>query len=124
MYSIIYDAINDLKDAMEGMLSPELKEEITGTAEIREVFKVSKIGTIAGCMVTSGKIFRNSNVRLIRDGVVIYTGELASLKRFKDDAKEVAKGYDCGMQIKNYNDINIGDVIEAFHEVEVKKKLK
>jgi len=124
MYSIIYDAINDLKDAMEGMLSPELKEEITGTAEIREIFKVSKIGTIAGCMVTSGKIFRNSNVRLIRDGVVIYTGELASLKRFKDDAKEVAKGYDCGMQIKNYNDINIGDVIEAFHEVEVKKKLK
>ena len=123
-YSIIYDAKNDLKDAMEGMLSPELKEEITGTAEIREIFKVSKIGTIAGCMVTSGKIFRNSNVRLIRDGVVIYTGELASLKRFKDDVKEVSKGYDCGMQIKNYNDIKEQDVIEAFHEVEVKKKLK
>ena len=124
MYSIIYDAINDLKDAMEGMLSPELKEEITGTAEIREIFKVSKIGTIAGCMVTNGKIFRNSGIRLIRDGVVIYTGELTSLKRFKDDVKEVAKGYDCGTQIKNYNDIKEGDVLEAFHEVEVKKKLK
>jgi translation initiation factor IF-2 len=123
-YSIIYDAINDLKDAMEGMLSPELKEEITGTAEIREMFKVSKVGTIAGCMVTNGKIMRSSGIRLIRDGVVVYTGELASLKRFKDDAKEVTKGYDCGMQIKNYNDIKEGDVIEAFHEVEVKKKLK
>jgi len=123
-YSIIYDAINDLKDAMEGMLSPELKEEITGTAEIREMFKVTKIGTIAGCMVMNGKIYRNSQIRLIRDGVVVYTGELASLKRFKDDVKEVGKGYDCGMQIKNYNDINVGDVIEAFHEVEVKKRLK
>ncbi len=124
LYSIIYDAINDLKDAMEGMLSPELKEEITGTAEIREIFKVSKVGSIAGCMVTNGKILRTSGIRLIRDGVVVYTGELASLKRFKDDAKEVAKGYDCGMQIKNYNDIKEGDIIEAFHEVEVKKKLK
>ncbi|MDO5972461.1 translation initiation factor IF-2 [Flavivirga aquimarina] len=123
-YSIIYDAINDLKDAMEGMLSPELKEEITGTAEIREIFKVSKVGSIAGCMVTNGKILRSSSIRLIRDGVVVYTGELASLKRFKDDAKEVAKGYDCGMQVKNYNDIKEGDIIEAFHEVEVKKKLK
>jgi translation initiation factor IF-2 len=124
MYSIIYDAINDLKDAMEGMLSPELKEEITGTAEIREIFKVTKVGNIAGCMVTSGKIFRNSNIRIIRDGVVIYTGVLTSLKRFKDDVKEVAKGFDCGLQIKNYNDIELNDVIEAFHEVEVKKKLK
>jgi translation initiation factor IF-2 len=124
MYSIIYDAINDLKDAMEGMLSPEVKEEITGTAEIRETFKISKIGTIAGCMVTNGKIYRSSSIRLIRDGVVIYTGELASLKRFKDDAKEVAKGYDCGTQVKNYNDIKEGDIIEAFQEVEVKKKLK
>ncbi len=123
-YSIIYDAINDLKDAMEGMLSPELKEEITGTAEIREIFKVTKIGSIAGCMVTNGKILRNSGIRLIRDGVVVFTGELASLKRFKDDVKEVTKGYDCGMQIKNYNDIKEGDIIEAFHEVEVKKKLK
>lgn len=122
-YSIIYDAINDIRDAMEGMLSPELKEEITGTAEIRETFKISKVGTIAGCMVTSGKIFRNSNIRLIRDGIVVYTGTLAALKRFKDDAKEVAKGYDCGMQIKNYNDIRINDIIEAFQEVEIKKKL-
>ena len=123
-YSIIYDAIDDLKDAMEGMLSPEMKEEITGTAEIRELFKVSKVGTIAGCMVTDGKIFRNSKIRLIREGVVIYTGELATLKRFKDDVKEVSKGYDCGMQIKNYNDIRENDLIEGFHEVEVKKKLK
>ncbi|NNC50175.1 MAG: translation initiation factor IF-2 [Flaviramulus sp.] len=123
-YSIIYDAINDLKDAMEGMLSPELKEEILGTAEIREIFKVTKIGSIAGCMVTNGKILRSSSIRLIRDGVVVFTGELASLKRFKDDVKEVAKGYDCGMQIKNYNDIQEGDIIEAFHEVEIKKKLK
>ena len=123
-YSIIYDAINDLKDAMEGMLSPELKEEITGTAEIRETFKISKIGTIAGCMVTNGKIFRNSGIRLIREGVVIFTGELTSLKRFKDDVKEVSKGYDCGLQIKNYNDIKEGDIVEAFQEVEVKKTLK
>jgi translation initiation factor IF-2 len=123
-YSIIYDAIDDLKDAMEGMLSPEMKEEITGTAEIREIFKVTKVGSIAGCMVTDGKIFRNSKIRLIREGVVIYTGELATLKRFKDDVKEVAKGYDCGMQIKNYNDIKEYDLIEAFQEVEVKKKLK
>ena len=123
LYSIIYDAINDLKDAMEGMLSPEIKEEISGTAEIRETFKISKIGTIAGCMVTSGKIFRNSQIRLIRDGVVIFTGELASLKRFKDDVKEVAKGYDCGLQIKNYNDIKTGDIVEAFQEVAVKKTL-
>ncbi|MGB0838395.1 MAG: translation initiation factor IF-2 [Flavobacteriaceae bacterium] len=124
MYSIIYDAINDLKDAMEGMLSPELKEEITGTVEIREVYKISKIGNIAGCMVTSGKIFRSSQIRLIREGIVIHTGELTSLKRFKDDVKEVAKGYDCGLQLKGYNDIIVGDVVEAFQEVEVKKKLK
>ena len=123
-YSIIYDAINDLKDAMEGMLSPEMKEEVTGTAEIREIFKVSKVGTIAGCMVTDGKIFRNSKIRIIREGVVIFTGELSTLKRFKDDVKDVAKGYDCGMQIKNYNDIEQLDIIEAFQEVEVKKKMK
>lgn len=123
-YSIIYDAINDLKDAMEGMLSPVMKEEITGTAEVREIFKISKVGTIAGCMVTNGKIFRNSGIRLIREGVVIHTGDLASLKRFKDDVREVAKGYDCGIQMKNYNDIEVGDILEAFQEVEVKKKLK
>jgi translation initiation factor IF-2 len=123
VYSIIYDAINDLRDAMEGMLSPEMKEEITGTAEIRETFKISKIGTIAGCMITSGKVYRNSRIRLIRDGVVIYTGELSSLKRFKDDVKEVSKGYDCGMQVKNYNDIRESDILEAFQEVAVKKTL-
>lgn len=123
-YSIIYDAIDDLKDAMEGMLSPELKEEVTGTAEIRETFKISKVGTIAGCMVTDGKIFRSSKIRLIREGVVIYTGELTALKRFKDDVKEVSKGYDCGMQIRNYNDIQELDIVEAYQEVEVKKKLK
>jgi translation initiation factor IF-2 len=123
-YSIIYAAIDDLKDAMEGMLSPILKEEITGTAEVRELFKISKVGTIAGCMVTDGKILRNGDIRLIREGVVIYTGELVALKRFKDDAKEVSKGYDCGMQIKGYNDLQEYDVIECFHEVEVKKKLK
>ncbi len=123
-YSIIYDAIDDLRDAMEGMLSPIMKEEITGTAEIREIFKVTKVGSIAGCMVTDGKIFRNSRIRLIREGVVVYTGELATLKRFKDDVKEVAKGYDCGMQIKNYNDIKEYDLIEAFQEVEVKEKIE
>ncbi|MCH1433536.1 MAG: translation initiation factor IF-2 [Flavobacteriaceae bacterium] len=122
-YSIIYDAINDIKDAMEGMLSPEMREEITGNAEIRETFKISKIGTIAGCMVTSGKIYRNSGIRIIREGVVIFTGGLTSLKRFKDDVKEVAKGYDCGLQVKNYNDIKVGDVLECFQEVAVKKSL-
>jgi translation initiation factor IF-2 len=122
-YSIIYDAINDVKDAMEGMLSPEMKEEITGTAEIRETYKISKVGTIAGCMVTSGKIYRNSGIRLIREGVVVFSGNLASLKRFKDDVKEVAKGYDCGIQIKNYNDIKELDLLECFQEVAVKKKL-
>ena len=122
-YSIIYDAINDVKDAMEGLLSPEIKEEVTGTVEIRETFKISKVGTIAGCMVTSGKIFRNSGIRIIREGVVVFSGELVSLKRFKDDVKEVAKGYDCGLQIKNYNDIKIEDVLECFQEVAVKKSL-
>jgi translation initiation factor IF-2 len=123
-YSIIYNAISDVKDAMEGMLSPEIVEEITGNAEVRETYKISKVGTIAGCMVIDGKIFRNSKIRLIRDNVVIFTGELTSLKRFKDDAKEVAKGYDCGIQIKNYNEVEVGDIIESFKEVSVKKKLK
>ena len=123
-YSIIYDAINDLKDAMEGMLSPEMKEEVTGNVEIREVYKISKIGNIAGCMVMTGKIFRDSKVRIVRDGIVVHDGVLASLKRFKDDVKEVAKGYDCGLQIKGYNDIKIGDQLEAYQEVAVKKKLK
>lgn len=123
-YSIIYDAINDLKDAMEGMLSPEMKEEVTGNVEIREVYKISKVGNIAGCMVMSGKIFRDSQIRIIRDGIVVHDGILTSLKRFKDDVKEVAKGYDCGLQVKNYNDIQEGDVIEAYKEVAVKKRLK
>jgi translation initiation factor IF-2 len=122
-YSIIYDAINDVKDAMEGMLSPEMKEEITGTAEIRETYKISKVGTVAGCMVITGKIFRNSGIRIIREGVVVHSGFLSSLKRFKDDAKEVAKGYDCGLQVKNYNEIQEGDTLECFQEVAVKKKL-
>ena len=123
-YSIIYDAINDLKDAMEGMLSPEMKEEVTGNVEIREVYKISKVGNIAGCMVMSGKIFRDSQIRIIRDGIVVHDGTLTALKRFKDDVREVAKGYDCGVQIKNYNDIVEGDLIEAYKEVAVKKKLK
>ena len=108
---------------MEGMLSPDFKEEITGLCEVRETFKISKIGTIAGCMVTKGKIVRNSEIRLIREGVVVFTGTLLSLKRFKDDVKEVAKGYDCGIQIKGFNDLKVNDLIEAFQEVEIKKKL-
>ncbi|PZX94010.1 translation initiation factor IF-2 [Flavobacterium aquariorum] len=123
-YSIIYAAIDDLKDAMEGMLAPEMKEEVLGTAEIREIFKISKVGSIAGCMVMDGKIAKNAKIRIIRDGVVVFTGELLALKRFKDDVKEVAKGYDCGIQIKGYNDIEERDVIEAYHEVAIKKKLK
>ena len=123
-YSIIYAAIEEIKEAMEGMLSPELKEQVTGNIEVRETFKVTKVGTIAGCMVLDGKVYRNSNVRIIRDGVVIHDGELASLKRFKDDVKEVNKGYECGLNIKNFNDIQVGDIIEAYETVEVKKKLK
>ncbi len=123
LYSIIYDAINELKDAMEGMLSPDLKEEVVCNVEIRETFKISKVGTIAGCYVLDGKINRNTSVRIIRDGVVVYTGELASLKRFKDDVKEVTKGYECGLNIKNFNDIKVGDIIEGYEEVEVKKTL-
>ncbi|PIF06722.1 MAG: translation initiation factor IF-2 [Draconibacterium sp.] len=123
LYSIIYDAIEELKAAMEGMLSPEIKEEVTATVEVLETFKISKVGTIAGCIVREGKIKRSSRIRLIRDGIVIFTGELGSLKRFKDDAKEVAKGYECGLNIDKYNDIKVGDMVEAFEEVEVKKKL-
>ena len=123
LYSIIYDAIEELKAAMEGMLAPDIKEEITATLEIRETFKITKVGTIAGCKVTEGKIKRTNKIRLIRDGIVIYTGELASLKRMKDDVKEVPSGYECGLNIANYNDIKIGDIIESFEEVEVKKTL-
>ena len=122
-YSIIYDAINDLKDAMEGMLSPEMKEEHMGEAEVRDTFKISRIGTIAGCMVTSGKITRNSNVRVIRADEQIFDGKLLSLKRFKDDVKEVAKGYDCGIQINDFNDLEVGDLIRSYQEIAIKKKL-
>ena len=122
-YSIIYDAINDLKDAMEGLLSPDMQEEIIGSAEVRDTFKISKLGTIAGCMVTSGKITRNSGVRVIREENVIFDGKLSSLKRFKDDAKEVAKGYDCGIQIVDFNDVQVGDLIESYEEIAVRKKL-
>jgi translation initiation factor IF-2 len=122
-YSIIYDAINEVKAAMEGMLSPEIKEEILGTAEVVETFRITKVGTVAGCIVREGKIIRNAKCRLIRDGIVIYTGDLGSLKRFKDDAREVANGFECGLNINNFNDIKIGDLVESFHEIEVKRTL-
>ncbi|MBY0245361.1 MAG: translation initiation factor IF-2 [Sphingobacteriaceae bacterium] len=123
LYSIIYDAINELKAAMEGMLAPQFEEKIVANVEIRETFKITKVGTIAGCMVLDGKISRNSKIRIVRDGVVIYTGELASLKRFKDDVKEVAKGYECGLNIQNFNNIEVNDIVEAYEQVEVKRKL-
>jgi translation initiation factor IF-2 len=123
LYSIIYDAIEEIKSAMEGMLSPEIKEEITATVEIREVFKITKVGTVAGCLVREGKIKRGNKVRIIRDGIVVYTGELDSLKRFKDDVKEVGTNYECGLNIKNYNDIQVGDIVESFEETEVRKTL-
>ncbi|MFO7828161.1 MAG: translation initiation factor IF-2 [Bacteroidales bacterium] len=123
LYSVIYDAINEVRDAMEGMLSPEIKEEIVGTAEVRDVFKIKKVGTVAGCMVKDGKLTRNTKIRVIRDGIVIYTGNLGSLKRYKDDVKEVASGYECGLNVENFNDIKVGDMIEGYKEVEVKKTL-
>ncbi len=123
LYSIIYDAIEEIKSAMEGMLAPKLEEKIVAEVEIRETFKISKVGTIAGCMVLEGKINRNNDIRIIREGVVIHTGRLASLKRFKDDVKEVAQGYECGLNIDRFNDIQVGDIVEAFEQVEVKRKL-
>lgn len=123
LYSIIYDAIEEIKSAMEGMLAPEIKEQITGSVEIMETFKITKVGTIAGCIVRDGKVNRNSNVRIIREGIVIYTGRLASLKRFKDDAKEVAKGFECGLNIDGFNDIKVGDIVEPYEEIEVAKHL-
>ena len=123
LYSIIYDAINEIKAAMEGMLAPTFEEKIVANVEIRETFKISKVGTIAGCMVLDGKINRNSKIRIVRDGVVVYTGELASLKRYKDDVKEVATGYECGLNINNFNNIEVGDIVEAYENVEVKRKL-
>lgn len=123
LYSIIYDAINEIKAAMEGMLAPEFEEKITANVEIRETFKITKVGTIAGCMVLDGTITRNSKIRIVRDGVVVYTGELASLKRYKDDVKEVSRGYECGLNIQNFNNIEVGDIVEAYEQVEVKRKL-
>jgi translation initiation factor IF-2 len=123
LYSIIYNAIEEIRSAMEGMLMPEVREEIVATLEIREIFKVTKVGTVAGCYVKEGKITRNTKVRIIRDGIVIYTGELGSLKRFKDDVKEVVGGYECGLNIHNFNDIKVGDIVEGYQEFEVKKTL-
>ena len=123
LYSIIYDAIEEVKSAMEGMLSPEIREEITANVEVQQVFKISKVGTVAGCIVKEGKIKRSNKIRLIRDGIVIYSGELGSLKRFKDDAKEVVAGQDCGLNITNFNDIQVGDIVEAYEETEIKKTL-
>ena len=121
LYSIIYDAINDIKDAIEGMLAPVMKEEIVCSVEVMEVFKITKVGTVAGCLVREGKITRHTNIRVIRDGIVVYTGKLGSLKRFKDDVKEVNNGLECGLNIENYNDIHVGDIIEGYEQVEVKK---
>jgi translation initiation factor IF-2 len=123
MYSIIYTAINEIKLAIEGMLAPEIEEKIVCNVEVREVFRITKVGTIAGCMVLDGKITRNTRIRIIRDGIVVHTGTLGSLKRFKDDVKEVLTGYECGLNVDNFNDIRIGDIVEGYEEVEVKKKL-
>ena len=123
LYSIIYDAINEIKDAIEGMLAPETKEEITCSVEVMEVFKITKVGTVAGCLVREGKITRSTLVRVIRDGIVVYTGKLGSLRRFKDDVKEVGPNMECGLNIENYNDIKVGDIIEGYEQVEVARKL-
>ena len=123
LYSIIYDAIEEIRSAMEGMLSPEVREEIVATIEVREVFRIGKVGTIAGCFVREGKVTRNTKVRVIRDGIVLYTGDLGSLKRFKDDVKEVTSGYECGLNINNFNDINVGDIVEGYQTVQFKKTL-
>ena len=121
LYSIIYDTINSIKDAIEGMHEPEMVEEILSNIEIRNVFKLTKVGIVAGCYVLDGQITRNSKVRLIRDGIVAYTGVIDSLKRFKEDVKEVQKGYECGLTIQNFNDIKVGDIIEAFQEIDQNK---
>ncbi|PCH68579.1 MAG: hypothetical protein COC01_03435 [Bacteroidetes bacterium] len=123
LYSVIYNAIEEIKSALEGMLEPTIEEKIISNIEIREVFKITKVGTVAGCMVLDGKITRNTKIRVIRDGVVGYSGTLSSLKRFKEDVKEVASGYECGLSIENYNDIKVGDIIEGYEEVEVKATL-
>ena len=123
-YSVIYQAIDEIKSAIEGMLSPEVKETIIGNVEIREVFKITKVGTVAGCMVTEGKVNRSSKLRVIRDGVVVHQGTLESLKRFKDDVKDVVRGFECGLQIRNYQDIQVGDNLEIFEETTIARKLK
>jgi len=123
LYSIIYELADDIKKAMEGMLAPTIKENILGRAEVREAFRVSRVGTVAGCYVTAGKILRGSKVRLIRDNMVVYDGKMASLKRFKDDVKEVASGYECGIAIEGFNDIKVGDIIESYQMEEVAAKL-
>ena len=122
LYSIIYDAINDIKDAIEGMLEPVMKEEIVASVEVLEIFKISKVGTVAGCVVREGRLQRSTPIRVIRDGIVIYTGKLGSLKRFKDDVKEVTNGQDCGLNIESFNDIRVGDIVEGYEQVEVKRK--
>jgi translation initiation factor IF-2 len=122
-YSIIYNAIEEVKAAMEGMLAPEFEEKVVCNVEVREVFKITRVGTVAGCYVLDGKITRNTKIRLIRDGIVVYSGDLGSLKRFKDDVKEVATGYECGLNINNFNDLKVGDIIEGYDVVEIKRKL-
>jgi translation initiation factor IF-2 len=124
LYSIIYQAIDELKSAIEGMLSPDIEEKIVCNIEVRDTFSVTKVGTVAGCMVLDGKVNRKTQVRVIRDGIVIYTGGLGSLKRFKDDVKEVQSGYECGLNIHNFNDIEVGDIIEGYEQIEVKRRLK
>ena len=123
LYSVIYKAIDELKAAMEGMLSPDIEEKVLGSAEIRETFDITKVGTIAGCYVMDGIIKRSSKIRVIRDGIVVHTGTLGSLKRFKDDVREVKNNYECGLNIDKFNDIKIGDIVEAYEEVEVARKL-
>jgi translation initiation factor IF-2 len=124
LYSVIYDCINDVRDALEGLLAPEEKEEVTATVEVRDIFKVPKIGTIAGCYVVDGKIIRSNKVRLLRDGIEVWGGGLASLRRFKDDVREVDSGYECGIGLDGYNDLKVGDIIEAYKIVEVKRTLE
>jgi translation initiation factor IF-2 len=124
LYSVIYKAIEELRDAMEGMLKPKIEEKVVANIEIREVFKITKVGSVAGCYVTDGKVTRKNKIRVIRDGIVIHSGELGSLKRFKEDVKEVAHGYECGLNVEKFNDIAVGDIIEAYEEVEVKQTLK
>jgi translation initiation factor IF-2 len=123
LYSIIYQAIEEIKAAIEGMLSPEIEEKITCNMEVREVFRITKVGTVAGCYVLDGKVTRHTKIRVIRDGIVVYTGNLGSLKRFKDDVKEVQSGYECGLNIENFNDIKVGDIIEGYEEIEIKRRL-